>query len=166
MEMKGYSEPMFRRYGSTSFRSEKVPKHRVNTENSKRQKRRRYKALYRAKRFRSTIFKRSETDVNSDLSVKKTVSKWLVNVTSEHGQLPKALKNLIPTNNARNELVSPALKPLTIHLQTDMKNLITIFEIGWTWWIFSHPYLLSNGFLHHVTAMGLHEHVYNDPKFT
>ena len=40
------NKTMFRRYGSTSFRNEMVPKHRVNTKNSKRQKRRCYKAKW------------------------------------------------------------------------------------------------------------------------
>ena len=96
---------MFRCYGSTSFRNETVPKHCVNTKNSKRQKRRRYKAeqsetfsLHYFHRSGTAPFlapKRSEPDVNSDLSVTITVSKWFGTVTSEHGlsMVIKVLEN-------------------------------------------------------------------------
>ena len=91
-----YTPTMFRRCGSTSFLNETVPKHCVNTKNSKRQKRRRYKAeqsetvlLHYLRRSGTAPFlalKRSKTDVNSDLSVTKTVLKWFETVTSEHGR--------------------------------------------------------------------------------
>ena len=90
-----YTPTMFRRCGSTSFLNETVPKHCVNTKNSKRQKRRRYKAkwsetvsLHHFRRNGTAPFlapRCTETNVNSDLSVTKTVSKRYGTVTSEHG---------------------------------------------------------------------------------
>ena len=85
---------MFRRYGFTSFQNETVPKHRVNTKETKRQKRRN-----KAKRSETVSLhyfhhigtapflasKRSETNMNSGLSVTKTVSKRYGTVTSKHG---------------------------------------------------------------------------------
>ena len=67
---------MFRRYGSTSFQNEMIPKHCVNIKNSKCQKRRRYKAqwsepyslhyFHRNGTAPVLATKRSETNVSSD----------------------------------------------------------------------------------------------------
>ena len=109
-----YYKTMFRRYGSTSFRNETVPKHRVNTKISKRQKRRRYKAkqseavsLHYFHRNGTAPFlasKPSETHLNSDLSITKTLPKQRGTVTPEHCLNFNSIKWFFSGTNCRKGL--------------------------------------------------------------
>ena len=135
---------MFRRYGSTSFRNETVPKHRVNTKKSKRRKRRRYKAK-RSETVSVHYFhqngtapflalKRSETNVNSDENGFETI--WNRNIwTWSYSFVKRNQENVSQSDSSNHQnSIMRTMRQFGNFGGKWLKTILTVF------WIYLRPY--------------------------